>query len=38
MQMPRRIKGDVPNGFDTRLASLRKQAGMGLSALAHESG
>jgi transcriptional regulator with XRE-family HTH domain len=38
MQMPRRIKGDVPNGFGVRLAALRKQAGMSQSALAREIG
>jgi transcriptional regulator with XRE-family HTH domain len=38
MQMPRRIKGDVPNGFGARLAALRKQAGMSQSALAREIG
>src|SRR5690242_4127258 len=38
MRMPRRIKGEVPNGFGARLAALRKQAGMSQSALAREIG
>ena len=36
--MPRRIKGEVPNGFGARLAALRKPAGRSQSALAHEIG
>lgn len=36
--MPQRIKGEVPNGFGTRLAALRKQAGMSQTALAQEIG
>ena len=38
MRMPRRIKGDVPNGFGARLAALRKQAGLSQSAIAREIG
>lgn len=36
--MPRRIKGEGPNGFGARLAALRKQAGLSQSALAREIG
>lgn len=36
--MPRRIKGEVPNGFGARLAALRKQAGISQTALAKEIG
>ena len=36
--MPRRIKGEVPNGFGARLAALRKQTGISQTALAKEVG
>jgi transcriptional regulator with XRE-family HTH domain len=38
MPMPRRIKGEMPNGFGARLAALRKQAGISQTALAKEIG
>lgn len=36
--MPRRIAGEAPGGFGTRLAQLRKQAGLTQTALAREIG
>jgi transcriptional regulator with XRE-family HTH domain len=38
MHMPRRIKGEDPNGFGARLAALRRQAGISQTALAQEIG
>lgn len=36
--MPRRIAGKAPGGFGSRLAALRKQAGLSQTALAQEIG
>lgn len=36
--MPRRIAGKAPGGFGSRLATLRKQAGLSQTALAQEIG